>query len=55
MGRLLGGEEASFLSGGEIDGITNPFLGTDPGEAIAGQESANCEVGGALVLSISIH
>ena len=47
-------KEASFLSGGEVDGITNPSLGTDPGEAIAGRESASCEVGGVLVLSISI-
>ena len=43
-------KEASFLSGGDIDGITSPSLGTDPGEAIAGRESASCEVAGVLVL-----
>lgn len=47
-------KEASFLSGGDIDGITNPSLGTDPGEAIAGRESASCEVAGVPVLSFSI-
>ena len=45
---------ASFLSGGDIDGLTNPSLGTDPGEAITGRESARGEVAGVLVLSLSI-
>ena len=47
-------ERGSFLSGGEVDGVTDPSLGTDLGEAIARRESASCEVGGVLVLSISI-
>ena len=44
-------KEISFLSNGDTGGITNPSLGMDLGEGIAGTGKARCDVAGVIISS----
>ena len=44
-------KEISFLSNGDTGGITDPSLGTDPGEGIADAGKVRCDVAGVIISS----